>query len=107
MKAMGPRFERETIVIFNEEDALATIWTAPAVVDRRLRKLGFELTYEGERHSQFRCEKKRINLRRKTKTSASTREKAAARLRNLKMGGFSSQSPEKQELGPPNGARHG
>ena len=103
----GPRFERETVVIFNEEDGMATIWTASGVVDRKLRKLGFELTHGGERHSEFVCLKKQVNLRRKTRISASTGAKAAARLRNLKGGRFGPQNPEKQGSQPHNGVRHG
>jgi len=103
MRGMGRRFERETIVIFNEENDSATIWTASAVVDRRLRKLGFEPTYEGDRHTEFRCGKKQVNLRRKTRTSANTKAKALARLRNLKSGGFVPRDPEKQGLAPANG----
>ena len=55
MKASGPRFERETIINFNEEDATASIWTASDKVYRRLMKrLGRAyLTEDGERHAVF------------------------------------------------------
>jgi hypothetical protein len=55
MKGNGPRFERETIINFNEEEATASIWTASETVYRRLlKRLGRAyLTEDGERHAVF------------------------------------------------------
>jgi hypothetical protein len=41
MKGKGPKYERETIINFNEESEMASIWTASEVVYRRLMKLGY------------------------------------------------------------------
>lgn len=53
MKASGPKHERETIVRWDEETDVATIWTSSMLTYRNLRKRGFTLTEEGERHAVF------------------------------------------------------
>jgi len=39
MKASGPRIERETIILFNEAEDFAEIWTASQPMYRKLTKL--------------------------------------------------------------------
>jgi len=53
MKGKGPKHERETIVIFNEEEQTTSIWTVSEVVYRRLKKAGYIPTQDGERSASF------------------------------------------------------
>jgi hypothetical protein len=43
MNANGPKHERETVIVFNEEEDFASIWTASQTVYRKLKKLGYPL----------------------------------------------------------------
>lgn len=81
MKGNGPKHERETIINFNEEDDTASIWTASETVYRRLRKLGYMPSEDGERHAVFTMPKREVKLPRpKRAVSEAQRE----RLRTLK-----------------------
>ena len=73
MKAEGPQHERETIIRFDEESDQAEIWTASAVVYRRLMKrLGQAyLVKDGQRHAEFEFPKKWLVLPRKRTPKAS------------------------------------
>jgi hypothetical protein len=64
MKGEGPRIERETTIVFNEEEETASIWTASDTVYRRLlKRLGRAyLTENGERHAVFTFPKEFIGL---------------------------------------------
>ena len=55
MKGHGPKYERETIIRFDEDSGSAEIWTASETVYRRLlKRLGRAyLTEDGERHAIF------------------------------------------------------
>lgn len=81
MKGDGIRQERETIVNFNEEDEMATIWTASDVVYRRLiKRLGVNCLFEDEeRHAIFEVPKGWINLPRRRMTKAATPKQLEAR----------------------------
>ena len=46
MEGKGPRFERETVITFNETESSASVWTASETVYRRLKKLGYVPTEE-------------------------------------------------------------
>jgi hypothetical protein len=81
MKGKGIKLERETIINFNEEDGTASIWTASETVYRRLRKLGYMPSEDGERHAVFTMPKREVKLPRpKRVVSEAQRE----RLRTLK-----------------------
>ena len=70
MKGEGSRIERETTIVFNEEEETASIWTASDTVYRRLlKRLGRAyLTQDGERHAVFTFPKEFLGLPRlKTK----------------------------------------
>ena len=70
MKGKGPRFERETIINFNEAEDTAQIWTASEITYRRLlKRLGAEyLTEDDERHAVFKFPRNFLDLpRQKTK----------------------------------------
>ena len=64
MEGKGPRFERETVITFNEEEAEAVIWTASETIYRRLiKRLGRAyLAEDGERHAVFKFPKEFISL---------------------------------------------
>src|SRR5262245_49099509 len=64
MEGKGPRFERETVITFNEEEAEAVIWTASETIYRRLIKRldRVYLAEDGERHAVFKFPKEFINL---------------------------------------------
>jgi hypothetical protein len=81
MKGKGPKYERETIINFNEEDDTASIWTASEVVYRRLMKLGYMPSQDNERSAVFEMPKRDVKLPRpKRAVSDSQRE----RLRKMK-----------------------
>jgi hypothetical protein len=67
IKPKGPKIERETIINFNEEEANATLWTASATVDRRMRKRGFEPNEESDRSVSFVVPKSSVKLPRISK----------------------------------------
>jgi len=64
MEGKGQRFERETVITFNEEEAEAAIWTASETIYRRLiKRLGrVYLAEDGERHAVFKFPKEFISL---------------------------------------------
>ena len=53
MKGKGPKDERETIIIFNEEEQTASMWTASEAVYRRLKKAGYVPAQDNERSASF------------------------------------------------------
>jgi len=82
MKATGPRIERETTITFNEEEETAHIGTASGPMYRRLKKLGFDPTEDGERWASFEVPKKCVRVR-KPIASSEKRLKALERARAL------------------------
>ena len=64
MEGKGPRFERETVITFNEEEAEAAVWTASETIYRRLiKRLGRAyLAEDDERHAVFKFLKEFISL---------------------------------------------
>lgn len=64
MKGKGPRHERETVFVFNEEDSIASIWTTSEVMYRRLKKMGYEPSEDNDRSASFKVPKKRVSIRR-------------------------------------------
>jgi hypothetical protein len=71
MKGRGPRYERETIIILNEQSEEATIWTASLVIYRRLlKRLGLTwLVNDEESSAEFKFPKKFLSLPRAKKTA--------------------------------------
>lgn len=70
MKGHGPRYERETVIILNEESDEATVWTASQVIYRRLlKRLGKTcLVNDQERSAEFKFPKKFLSLPRTKKS---------------------------------------
>ena len=69
MKAKGPRYERETTITFNEVEETALIGTASGPMYRKLKKLGFDPTEDGERWAFFKVPKKCVSVRKPIATS--------------------------------------
>jgi hypothetical protein len=62
MKAMGPGYERETIIRFDDDGDVAELWTASATYYRRMLKRGFVPKEDGERHALFEFPKGSVKL---------------------------------------------
>jgi hypothetical protein len=80
MNGKGPKFERETIIRFDEESDKAEIWTASETVYRRLlKRVGRAyLTEDGKRHAVFTFPGQFLQLpRHKAKRTMSDSQKAA------------------------------
>jgi hypothetical protein len=57
MEGKGQRFERETVITFNEAEPSASVWTASETVYRRLKKFGYVPTRGNERSAVFEIPK--------------------------------------------------
>ena len=86
MKGKGPKHERETIMNFNDEDDMASIWTASEVVYRRLLKLGYMPSEDNERSAVFKMPKRDIKLPRPKKQATEAQRQAAKRARMAVLG---------------------
>ena len=62
MEGKGPKHERETVIVFNEAEDSATVWTASEVVYRRLRRLGYFPIEDRERSASFEVPKNEVRL---------------------------------------------
>lgn len=61
-KSEQSRREAETIILWNEEDPLATLWTASAKVKREWESFGFAVQGKGDGWV-VQCPKNRITYR--------------------------------------------
>ena len=68
MKAIGPGYERESILLWSDDDDNATLWTASQTIYRRMLKRGFVPKEDGERHALFEFPKQRVKLPRLNKS---------------------------------------
>lgn len=82
MIGKGPRHERETTIVFNEEEPIATIWTASEQVYRRLKKNGYMPDSESDRSASFTIPKKQIRLPRPPSQARVNRGIAMAKQRS-------------------------
>jgi len=82
MKGKGPKYERETILNFNEEEKTASIWTASETVYRRLlKRLGRAyLTEDGERQAVFVFPTAFIKLPKPKREATEAQRQAAGRM---------------------------
>lgn len=62
MKGKGIKSERETVIVFNEEDQTASVWTASEVTYRRLLKVGYQPSKDNDRSAVFEMAKRDIRL---------------------------------------------
>ena len=93
MKGMGTRQERETVIVFNDDEDTASVWTASETVYRRLKKRGYFPVEDNERSAKFEVTKGEVKLPRPKKRKTLTpeqRETAAQSLRNAR---FSRAAP--------------
>jgi hypothetical protein len=86
MKGKGPKFERETIVNFNEAEPYASIWTASEPMYRKLLKLGYEPIEGSDRSATFEVPKRLVAIRKPRKISEASRAKLAEKARLLRGG---------------------
>lgn len=70
MKPTGPKYERETVIVFDDENNTGTLWTASGVIYRKMIRLGWELIEEGERHGVFRFPRTAVKLPRAKRKSS-------------------------------------
>jgi hypothetical protein len=86
LKGKGPKLERETVINFNEVEADASIWTASEPMYRKLLKLGYTPSEEGERSATFHVPKNLVGIRKPRKITASHRRRLAETARSLRNG---------------------
>ena len=101
MTGKGPKGERETVILLNEADDSASIWTASASIYRRMLKLGYQPSEDGERHATFMVPRGDIRLPR-PKRRLSEEQRQAVKRRFLGQKGRINRGPER-----PNGADRG
>ena len=71
------KIERETVIIFNEEEDTARVWSASPKMINKLQKLGFKGESRGTVESKFfELPKKSVSLR-KVRTSKNIMSKEA------------------------------
>ena len=70
MKGKGPRQERETIIVFNDAESSASVWTASMPVYRKLKKKGFHPKKDNERSATFEIPKRCVSIRKQVTLSA-------------------------------------
>jgi len=105
VKGKGPRHERETVILFNEEDSVVNIWTASESVYRQLKKRGYFPTEDNDRSASFEVPKQDIKLPRpkSEKRSQIARRRAEALGNAL----FSSGARSRAMDQPPNPSAKG
>ena len=85
MKANGPRIERETVIVFNDEEETASLWTASAVVYRQMTKRGYSPSQDNGRSASFTIAKADLKLPRpKRKITAEQRRARSDTLKRLR-----------------------
>ena len=85
MKGKGPRCERETIIRFDEDGAMANVWTASAPVYRKLRKLGYFPAEDNERSATFEVPKRDVKLPRPKRAPSKRALESLKRARESRM----------------------
>lgn len=85
MKPTGPRLERETIILFNDEEADATIWTASSTVHNRMLKRGWHPANETGRSATFVVPKLRVRLPTQAKAGTTKRRTGFAAKAKVKL----------------------
>ena len=100
MKGKGPKHERETTINFNEEEDVASVWTASETTYRRLlKRLGRKyLTEDGERHAEFRFPVSFIQLPRPKRQATEAQREAGRRLRQAVLSQEPKDNPSAQHL---------
>ena len=109
MKAKGIRTERETVICFNEEDELASVWTASETIYRRLRKLGYCPTEDNDRSAKFEMPKRDIKLPRpkSERRSQIARRRSEAFQKGVSMSGTTNRATFQPSIASKTYAREG
>jgi len=85
MKATGPRYERETIIRWDEEVDQAEVYTASDVVCRQMRKRGYDPVEDNGRSVVFKIPKTEIRLPvKKRELSEAERAERARRMKAIR-----------------------
>jgi hypothetical protein len=90
MKGKGTKYERETIINFNEEEGFASIWTASETVYRQLLKRGYKPKKDGERHAVFEMPKGEVKLPRRKRSMSPAQKQSLVAARKGHFGRFQS-----------------
>lgn len=79
------RLERETVIVYNEAEDEATIWSASQKTIRRLEKFGFIATEGTKEAKYFKVPKRLVSLRSPSKRvmTEENKEKAAQRMKKF------------------------
>lgn len=96
MKPDGPRYERETIIRFDEESPFAEIWTASGPIYNKLKRLGLDQIEEGERHGVFKCLKSQVSIRKKRILTPEQRQSLVERGHTIRQKTVITVSPEQR-----------
>ena len=99
MKGHGTKYERETVIGYNEESDDAHVWTASETVYNRMKRRGWEPVEDGERHAVFTVPKKAILTPRKRKVIPEAQREAlrASATSNLRGARAKKAIPERPE----------
>jgi len=62
VEGKGQKFERETVITFNDAEFSASVWTASATVYRRLMSFGYVPTRDNERSAVFEVPKSLVKV---------------------------------------------
>ena len=104
MKGKGPRIERETSIVWNEEEDKALIWTASEITYQKLRKLGYSPTEDRERSASFIVPKRDIKMPRPLDEARSRRVKEMIAAGKT---GFKPRQRNRSHSEPPNPSEQG
>ena len=99
MRGTGPRRERETVIVLNEEEEVARIWTASSVMFNKLKRMGYIAAEERDRSASFEIPKRRVSIRaidRKLNITPERREALRKQARKLNENGTSSPDTQSQ-----------
>ena len=97
MKGKGPKLERETVIIFNEAEPDASIWTASETMYGKLLKLGYKPTEESDRSATFHVPKRLVAVRKTRKITLAHRTRLADKARLLRSGTVITEAEELNE----------
>ena len=86
MTGKGPGQARETVIVFNEAEDTASVWTASALMYSKLKRMGYIAAEDRDRSASFEIPKRRITIRatdRKVNITAEQRRAMRERGRKL------------------------
>ena len=83
MDGKGIRSERETVIVMNEDEDTATIWTASETMFRKLKRLGYLLSEDRERSATFEVPKKLVSFRKERIVTDSQKQAMRDRVKTV------------------------